>query len=111
MMVVDISPRAPDLRPLSATCSADWDSWTVAMAHPSWQLPGRVTGLSMARTRRRRHRAQRIEYLDAIDSVPMCHGSSTYRALLATISVVTGVYHHWYRPCQPGPGLGSAHER
>src|SRR5215831_2041979 len=40
MIVVEISPRAPDLRPLSTTCSPGW-VWMVAMAHPSWQRPGR----------------------------------------------------------------------
>src|SRR5260370_32963688 len=108
MIVVEIRPRAPDLQRFSATCSAGWDCWMAGMAPPSWQLPVRVTGPGTARTRQRRHRAQRIEYIDATDSASMCHGSSTYRAPLATISVVTGVYHDRSRPCQPALGLGSA---
>src|SRR5260370_622053 len=112
MTVLEISPSAPDLRPLSATCSAGWDCCTVAMAHSSWQLPGRSTGPGTACVaRQRRHRVPRIRYPGATDPGPLCHGSSTYRAHLATISVVTGVYHDWSRPCQPALGLGSTSER
>src|SRR5260221_4447229 len=107
MTVVESSPRAPDLRPLLATCSAGWDCCTVAMltppgGHPAGHgmrgpaAPG--TGCHESGTQARRTRR------------PVCHGSSTHRASLATISVVTGVYRDWYRPCQPAPGLGSAHE-
>src|SRR5262249_38303194 len=40
--VVEIRPRAPDFRPLSSCCSVGClSSSAVAMAHLSWQRPGR----------------------------------------------------------------------
>src|SRR5215470_19184621 len=117
MIVVEIRPSAPDLRPLSATCSSV--CWTVATAHPSWLSPSPCPACAGAACTAPAAPAPGSNESGArapAYAARMCHGSSMYHAHLATVSVVTALYHDWSRPCQTvllpptHPPLGSAYE-
>jgi hypothetical protein len=77
MIVVETSPRAPDLRPFSTGCSSETCS-VVAMPTLLLAAP-RAAGQSLVMPRQQAAARRSSGYRAAARHIPNCDGSSTYR--------------------------------